>query len=137
MEAILTRCGYRCDLCLAYAPNIDSHPENQEVLSDGWFKYFGFRLVPETIRCDGCMAENPELIDTACPVRPCVIERGFSNCAACEDFVCDKLGQRLVDYDEVAQRVGFPIPEEDRQRFIWPYEAEARLRALRASKEAE
>lgn len=137
MEPILTRCGYRCDLCLAYAPNVDKHPENRQLLSDGWFRYFGFRLAPETIRCDGCMAEDPDLIDTACPVRPCVIERGLDNCAKCEDFVCDRLGQRLVDYDEVVQRVGAPIPEADRDRFIRPYEAEPRLRALRAASDAD
>lgn len=134
MEPILARCGYRCDLCLAYAPNIDKHPEKQQVLSDGWFRYFGFRLPPEKVRCDGCMAENPSLIDTACPVRSCVIERGFDNCAQCEDFVCDRLGQRLVDYEEVAQRIGVPILEEDRERFIKPYEAEPRLHALRAAR---
>jgi len=30
MEPILTRCGYRCDLCLAYRPNIDANPENRQ-----------------------------------------------------------------------------------------------------------
>jgi len=44
MEAIITRCGYRCDLCLAYKPNIEAHPENRQILSDGWYKYFGFRI---------------------------------------------------------------------------------------------
>jgi hypothetical protein len=43
MEPILTRCGYRCDLCLAYKPNVAENPSNQQKLSDGWFKYFGFR----------------------------------------------------------------------------------------------
>jgi hypothetical protein len=42
MEAILTRCGYRCDLCLAYKPNVLKNLENQKILSDGWYKYFGF-----------------------------------------------------------------------------------------------
>ena len=55
---MLTRCGYRCDLCLAYAPNVSAHPENQQILSDGWFQYFGFRLPPEQIYCDGCLAET-------------------------------------------------------------------------------
>ena len=49
MEPILTRCGYRCDLCLAYRPNVAKNPSNQQKLSDGWFKYFGFRLPPSEI----------------------------------------------------------------------------------------
>ena len=46
MEPILMRCGYRCDLCLAYEPNVARNPSNREKLSDGWHKYFGFRLTP-------------------------------------------------------------------------------------------
>ena len=60
MEPILTRCGYRCDLCLAYWPNITANPANRQKLSDGWFKYFGFRIPPEEIQCDGCMSEHAD-----------------------------------------------------------------------------
>ena len=35
MEPILTRCGYRCDLCLAYKPNVAGNPSNRQKLSDG------------------------------------------------------------------------------------------------------
>ena len=38
MREMASRCGYRCDLCMAYAPNLESHPENRQLLSDGWFK---------------------------------------------------------------------------------------------------
>jgi hypothetical protein len=133
MEPILTRCGYRCDLCLAYAPNIDRNPSNQQKLSDGWFTYFGFRLPAAEIRCDGCMAEDPKLLDVDCPVRPCVIERGFDNCAQCDQYVCERLEQRLVVYEEVERRIGTAIPEEDRTCFVRAYENKRRLDALRAS----
>lgn len=66
MEPILTRCGYRCDLCLAYRPNAERDPANRQILSDGWHRYFGFRIPPEQICCDGCMAENATLIGVAC-----------------------------------------------------------------------
>ena len=134
MDPILTRCGYRCDLCLAYRPNVEKNPANQQKLSDGWFKYFGFRIPPESIICDGCLAENPKLIDKACPVRPCVIERGLENCAQCEDYACDKLAQRLVVREDIQQKAGGPITEDDYQCFIRPYENKLRLEAIRASK---
>jgi hypothetical protein len=134
MKQILTRCGYRCDLCLAYRPNIEKHPENRQKLSDGWHKYFGFRLQASEICCDGCMTENPRLIDRGCPVRPCVIERGLGNCAQCGDYDgCDKLAQRLVTYEGVEKRVAQEIPDDDRDRFIKPYENKVRLDALRDS----
>jgi len=132
MDPILTRCGYRCDLCLAYKPNVTAHPEYRQTLSDGWFKYFGFRIPPEDIECDGCMSENPKLIDQACPVRPCVIERGLDNCAQCSDYLCDRLKERIVTFEEVRERAGFEIPAQDRLQFIRPYENKARLETLRA-----
>jgi len=131
MEEFLSRCGYRCDLCLAFRPNVETNPSNRQVLSDGWYKYFGFRIDPEAIICDGCMAENPRLIDSSCPVRPCVIQRGISNCSECPDYICDKLTQRIVVYEELAGTHPDPIPPEDRARFIAPYENRARLDRLR------
>jgi hypothetical protein len=132
MDAILSRCGYRCDLCLAYRPNVESNPANQQKLSDGWFQYFGFRIPAEKILCDGCLAENSSQIDQACPVRPCVIERKLENCAGCEQYGCGKLAERLVVFAEVQKRIGRAIPAEDRIDFIQPYENKTRLEALRA-----
>jgi len=69
MEDLITRCGYRCNLCPAYKENIHSK-EDQERTSDGWFRIFGFRIPPEKILCDGCLtpdSEKPKLIDSGCP----------------------------------------------------------------------
>jgi hypothetical protein len=131
MGEIVARCGYRCDLCLAYRPNVEANPAGRQELSDGWHKYFGFRIPAEEIICDGCMAENARLIDKACRVRPCVIERGFANCSQCPDYACEKLADRLVVYEELAARTPSSIPPEDRTRFIAPYENKRRLDQLR------
>jgi len=135
MKPILTRCGYRCDLCLAYQPNVQKEPANRKKLSDGWFKYFGFRLPPEQICCDGCMAEDPQLIDKNCPVRPCVLDRGLENCSLCDQYICEKLNERLVVYEEIKNKVGVDIPEDDYRCFIQPYENKIRLDALRNKRE--
>ena len=127
MEVILTRCGYRCDLCLAYKPNVLKNQESQKILSDGWYKYFGFRISPEEIICDGCMSENPKLIDTSCPVRPCVILRGYQNCSECSNMICDKLNERIVVFEEILAKMDGNIPDEDYQQFIRPYENRRRL----------
>jgi len=137
MEAILTRCGYRCDLCLAWRPNVERDAASRQILSDGWHKYFGFRIPPEQICCDGCMAENAKLIDTSCPVRPCVIRKGLDNCAQCEEYACERLQERLVAYEEIQARIGAEIPPEDRARFIEPYENKRRLDALRQTANQE
>ena len=77
------------------------------------------------------MAKDPQLIDQDCPVRPCVMAKGLGTCAECADYGCDKLQQRWVAYEELADRVEFNIPQEDRERFILPYENKARLEKLR------
>ena len=127
MEPKLTRCGYRCDLCLAYRPNIEAQPANQQKLSDGWFKYFGFRIHPGDIVCDGCMSEKPILIDSHCPVRSCVIERKLDNCSSCREYVCDKLKERIVEFEDVRSRIDSAIPDDDYTCFIQPYENKRRL----------
>jgi hypothetical protein len=134
MDEVLTRCGYRCDLCLAYRPNVEAEPSNQQILSDGWQKYFGFWIPPERILCDGCMAENPCLIEKSCPVRPCAIQRGLGNCSECPDYVCGKLADRLVVYEQLAVKHASGIPAEDRARFIRPYENKERLDQLRSAR---
>ena len=127
MEPILTRCGYRCDLCLAYKPNVKNNPSNRQKLSDGWFKYFGLQIPPEQIICDGCMSDNPKLIDQACPVRPCVKEKSLANCSQCDQYICEKLMARIVQYDEIEKSINAEIPENDYQCFIRPYENKKRL----------
>ncbi len=129
-DPILTRCGYRCDLCLAYRPNVEAEPANRQKLSDGWSTYFGFRIPPEAICCDGCMTANPYLIDTSCPVRPCVIARGLENCAQCVEYEgCAKLAERLVTFEEIQIRIGAEISEAERTCFILPYESGMLARA--------
>jgi hypothetical protein len=131
MNPVLARCGYRCDLCLAYQPNIEANPANREKLSDGWHRYFGFRIPPAGIYCEGSMEQEPRLVDQSCPVRPCVIDRGIENCAQCELYICEKLNERLVVFEDVQHKVGFEIPEHDRVCFIQPYENRLRLESLR------
>jgi len=133
MEAILTRCGYRCDLCRAYRHHPENNPATRQKMSDGWHRYFGFRIPPDRIVCDGCLSDNPDLLDKACPVRPCVIKKGLENCSQCNDYICGKLKKRLVAVEEIKNRINADIPEEDYLCFIQPYENRKRLEAMRKS----
>lgn len=134
-DEILTKCGYRCDLCLAYRENVQKE-DRRTLLSEGWYKYFGFRIEPEDIICDGCLngdCQTSKLLDSGCPVRPCVTERGYRNCSECDEFVCAKLRERLVDFAEIKTKHG-AISQTDRELFIRAYENKNRLASLRAKK---
>jgi hypothetical protein len=137
LEEVISRCGMRCDLCLAYTPNRPDDLEELQRLSDAWEKYFGFQTRPEDLQCDGCWAEGGRLLDKDCPVRPCVIERGLDNCAQCEDYICGRLEQRLGAREEIENRLGVEIPEDEYQLAIRPYENKKRLEALRAEGQGE
>lgn len=130
IEPILARCGFRCDLCLAYQPNIDANPANRDLLTQGWLKYFGIRVRPEEIYCLGCLSDSPTM-DSNCPVRPCVLSRGCATCAECGEYICPHLAERIVTCAEVQQQIGEDIPLEDYFLFIRPYENKPRLESLR------
>ena len=128
MAKILSRCGFRCDLCPAYAPNVDRLIDRQFV-SDGWFRYFGFRLPPEEIHCPGCVGQN-QTLDKDCQIRPCVIAKGLENCASCEDFDCEKMKTRVDAAASIREK--FPkMPKRDYELLIRPFEGRKHLLRLR------
>ncbi len=132
-DELLSRCGYRCDLCLANKRNIEKKDLRSE-LSDGWEKCFGFRIPAEKIYCDGCCAnDNPKLIDTKCPVRPCVNKKGLDNCSQCGKYPCKDFKQREVIYEKIVKdKKG--ITKSDRKLFIRPYENKQRIDTLQEKK---
>lgn len=135
MKERIACCGYRCDLCPAFKENITGEQDQQEV-SDGWYKYYGFRIPPDEIYCDGCLPENcdnPRLIDADCAVRPCSQRRGLPNCGHCHEYICEELARKIVDFDAIVRKQGGVIPPEDRARFLEPYEGKKVLDTIRKS----
>ncbi len=122
-NGIVARCGYRCDLCPAYRENVHG-PQDQQRTSDGWFKYYGFRIPPEQICCDGCLDERMEAhrIDRECPVRPCVMALGIDTCGACRRSECEHFKSREVTRESVEKRIRRPISPDDYRWFVLPYE---------------
>jgi hypothetical protein len=128
---IITKCGYRCDLCLAYTPNVEANDQRQ-LFSDGWFEIYGFSIVPDDIKCEGCISsESPELIDKNCPVRPCVINKKIDNCSSCAEYICEKLSQRIVIRSEIEKKMNRKLTYNEYKLFIEPYESKAILDKLR------
>lgn len=126
-------CGYRCDICPAFRENVASDEDRQRT-SDGWFKYYGFRIPAEDVYCDGCLADdsgNPRRIDPECDVRACAMEKGLSNCAHCSDYICEKLSKKIQNPSKIVQRAGGSIPREDFERFIKPYDSAKILADIR------
>lgn len=138
MAKILSRCGYRCDLCPAYHRNIRT-PEDCEHVSVGWLKYVGDDVPPDEVSCPGCLAVEPFVDDKGnslrspdpnCTVRPCTMERGLDNCSSCPEFSCEKL-EYYMNFMERKYDDFSGIPQEDFEKFIQPYLSKERLLAIR------
>ena len=130
-EEILTKCGYRCDLCLAYKKNIEKY-DQRSILSDGWYEIYGFRIKPENIYCEGCVSgSDPILIDKNCPVRSCVISKSIDTCSECEDYICDLLNGRIVNKSILEDKLGRKLSYFEYDKFVLPYESKPRLETLR------
>jgi len=116
---IVTRCGMRCDLCIAYIHHPDQKdPEERKRASDTWEKYFGFRVEPDEIACGGCYDDDC-LLDQDCPVRPCVIRRGYESCAQCGEFDgCQSLKERLIEETGYGERRWSELSGADRKYLI-------------------
>jgi len=126
MKDSMARCGNRCNLCQAYKGNIHSKEDKQKI-SDGWFKFYGFRIPAEKIFCDGCLTDDsfkPNRIGQNCPVCSCVTRKRLQNCGHCEQYICETLKKRIVDYKQIALELQKPILKEDYRNFIMPYEGE-------------
>lgn len=130
MEQIISKCGYRCDLCPAYEANLKSDADKQR-MSDAWEKYCGFQVPPEQIkRCPGCAVSGA---DPTCTVRPCAIEKNVENCAHCEQFGCDKLMPKINFVEENVKVDLSDIPEKDFNLFIKPFVSKESLSKIRES----
>jgi uncharacterized protein YfkK (UPF0435 family) len=131
MEPMLSKCGYRCDLCPAHESNLKSEAD-KKMMCDAWNKYLGGNIEPEVISvCGGCQAEGKQG-DESCPVRPCALGRCVETCGHCEDFDCEKVKQKM---DFVTQSVKDPdnIDKDDYERYIKPFLGRENLEKIRKS----
>jgi|GEM_PF-722215 len=133
MAEILSHCGDRCDLCLAYRPNVEKQDERR-YLHDNWKVYFELEIPVEKLICDGCLADGDDAtrIDSNCPVRPCAIGQGFEHCGQCDAFPCDKFELRRGHSLEQARKAaGAHFSMSAYRRCVLPYDNFGRLSGLR------
>ncbi|UCC19790.1 MAG: DUF3795 domain-containing protein [Promethearchaeota archaeon] len=85
---LLAPCGLYCGVCAIHIADRDKNVKFKKILVD---VYKPISKTPEDIKCSGCMSENQEEIFgycKTCPIRDCVIGKGFNACYQCNDFPC-------------------------------------------------
>ena len=134
-KPILSKCGFRCDLCPVHESNLKSEAD-KKIMCDAWGKYLDDEVKPEDISiCSGCQAEGKQG-DKTCPVRPCAAEKGVDNCAHCGEFACEKVEKRMNFVAEAVKNVS-NIPEPDFKKFIEPFFGGKHLSEIRKSLKAK
>ena len=110
----------RCDICPAFAPNRSS--ADLQRASAVWAELFDVHIAATEICCSGCRGSGEGLLDKECPVRSCVLSRGLEDCAQCPQMPCENLKKRWVSREELELKHAHPIPEDDYQKYVLPFE---------------
>lgn len=139
MEDLFAKCGFNCGHCVAYKENAKTEEDRQRG-SEGWKKYYNFRLSLDRMCCDGCQMpdeENPVLLNPACITRKCALINGVETCAHCSEYRACMHELRVFGQDisreKIEARRGAPIPEKDYVAFVEPFEHLNHLDQIRAS----
>jgi len=91
MKKLIAYCGIDCSECPAYLATQSGDIKEIEKVAKEWStETMSFK--PEEIRCQGCN-QDEEVFSwcSQCPIRICCKEKGYENCAHCEEYVCEKL----------------------------------------------
>ena len=99
MEKMVAFCGIVCTECPAFLATQKDDDEERRKVAQLWSKQFNTEIKPETINCDGCLAESGRLVEYCriCEIRKCGLEKEVKNCAFCDEYACDKLENFLVN----------------------------------------
>lgn len=127
----LTMCGYCCDLCKAYALNVEKDDKRHEQIQV-WQKYYGgFETATiDSIYCEGCRCEKPDAkrIDGRCPVRKCVVEKGTHHCGNCEKYPCDIFEQRKgLSAKDARNKLGEAFDADEYEEYLKAFDNATRL----------
>jgi hypothetical protein len=105
MDNIIAYCGLDCSQCPAYIATQKGDPEEIAKVAKEWSsEQLSFK--PEELYCDGCNS-NTRIFSWCkeCPIRRCCQQKGFENCAYCEDYFCDKLKMTFDKSSSAKQRL--------------------------------
>jgi len=94
MITLIAPCGLDCAQCEAYKLTQANDTPGLEALVTRWKVEFNAPdMTVKDVTCDGCLAASGRLGGYCfmCEVRKCAVERGFSTCAECGEYACEKL----------------------------------------------
>ncbi|KPK73486.1 hypothetical protein AMJ87_01495 [candidate division WOR_3 bacterium SM23_60] len=141
-KTIYAKCGFVCSSCAAYKDNVKNKKQRQRG-SEAWKKFYGFKLKPENMYCDGCQVPDEKNKSKlmkymrTCPIRVCAFKNKIKTCAHCSEYRQCMYNLVIfysgVDRKSVEKRVGALISDRDYHDFVEPFENHKHLRKIRSS----
>lgn len=94
MHKMLAMCGLDCGVCPARIAHKTDDQALRVKTAAEWSRQFKVELAPEAINCVGCLMLNGVHIGhcSECEIRQCGLAHRVKNCALCEDYPCETIG---------------------------------------------
>lgn len=90
MSKLFSACGLDCPNCECYEAHQTNDEKRKEDIAIRWSKNYNAELSAADIACDGCMSDGDHFSwCNNCPIRACVVGKGYMSCAECGSFPCD------------------------------------------------
>ena len=95
MTKIVAYCGLICTDCTAYIATQNDDDDMRKATAEKWAVEYNHPFKPEDINCVGCIPVDGKHVGQCyvCEVRKCGQEKGVTNCAYCEEYICEELGR--------------------------------------------
>jgi hypothetical protein len=90
---MISYCGLDCSLCEGLKATKENDDTARKAVAEKWTVQYHSDIKPEDINCHGCKSDDTKFFFTEniCGIRKCNIKKGTSNCAVCDDYMCDEL----------------------------------------------
>ena len=93
MSKMIAPCGIDCSICDAYYATITDDTVLKQKLADNYQKQMGKEIALADLECFGCQSDGKRIsFCNHCEIRSCSSAKGFTTCAECYEFPCEKGG---------------------------------------------
>ena len=105
---MIAYCGLDCSQCGAYqATQLDDDQKRIET-AKLWSQLYQAEIKADQINCNGCKSDGVKFSHcSVCEIRQCCISQGVDHCAACADYICDK----LIQFIKIAPEAGAALEQ--------------------------
>ena len=107
MSEMISICGLLCNECGAFIATRNNSDEKRAEVAELWSQQYNQNIKPEDINCDGCTLDGKRLFvhSKSCKIRKCGKEKAVKNCALCDEYACEKLGEFFKKAPDAGRRL--------------------------------